>query len=176
MSIKNFVTEFIHDPEEQDGFALWAFGETYKIHHDIDFLIAWNEIHGNDLLIKDDGNVKDDIKKMVALFNNRIQKEILSLKPCPWCKLTPHLQMFFTDDTWLPQIKCINDLCDVMPISKYVPIRNKQKYNPLVLREKIRKVFFLWNQSNPIEAYEGKEFDYNQICYDEIKCRHVSLQ
>ena len=92
-------------------------------------------------------------------------KHIYPLKPCPWCKETPKFFMGILQ-TWMPCIKCQNDACTVQPKSKYVPIRKKQKENPVILKEKIERVISRWNEDNPMVATEGFAIDFDILAAD----------
>ena len=95
-------------------------------------------------------------------------KEVLIIKPCPWCKKTPKFIMMLDVITWLPYIQCQNHECHVRPKSQYVPIRKSQKYEWSLIREKIRLCIGKWNLENPCKEYEGLEFDFMGICRGEI--------
>lgn len=57
---------------DPDGFGEWAFGDEwwdFILHNDSRLLMqAWNELHGDELLLHPDGEVENDLKKMIALF------------------------------------------------------------------------------------------------------------
>ena len=69
--------------------------------------------------------------------------------------------MLYDDLTWLPYIYCDNYYCNVQPKSKYVPIRKKQKQNPIIIQEKIEMVINKWNDNLETFWDEGIELDYD---------------
>lgn len=67
--MKGFVIALIEDVQEQDAFGLWAFGkDLMEIHDGIEFMNAWNDLHGNELLLQSTGIISEDIKKMIELW------------------------------------------------------------------------------------------------------------
>jgi hypothetical protein len=90
-------------------------------------------------------------------------KQVYPIKPCPWCKTTPKFLMFLDKQTWTPKFLCSNSKCLVRPESQYVSIRKTSKTNPERLKNKIEKLINSWNEGNPINAYEGLEFDFEEI-------------
>lgn len=101
----------------------------------------------------------------------QMNKEILSLRPCPWCKRTPRFSMYLNQITWTPTLRCEYHKCQVKPESQHVNIRKGQKYDPSAIRQKIIRLFNSWNTGNDYTAYEGKEFDWVEIAKNEIKIR-----
>lgn len=77
--------------------------------------------------------------------------------------------MYLDEITWRPQLICFNLSCNVQPISKYIAIRKTSKINALRIQERIERMINLWNQNNPIDAYEGLQFDFEEIAETEIK-------
>jgi hypothetical protein len=101
-------------------------------------------------------------------------EEIVAVCPCPWCRKTPVFQMYMIkEETWTPNLKCINEKCLVQPISKYIPIRKKQKYSSVIIGVKIKNMIKQWNQENPYPAYEGLVFDFDKVAEEERKRRGV---
>jgi len=88
---------------------------------------------------------------------------IYPLKVCPWCQKTPQFNMFYSAETWLPKIMCINKKCTVQPISKYIPIRKKQKKNPEIIKNKIEKAIDNWNSNNPMDAIQGIKLNFEDV-------------
>lgn len=69
--IRKYVEYYITDADELEAFALWAFGEDFgDLEYGLDFLEHWNILHGKELKLKECGLPKDDIPKMVELWNN----------------------------------------------------------------------------------------------------------
>ena len=102
-------------------------------------------------------------------------KKIYPLKCCPWCGCTPKFFMFTPlDETWTPRIECKNHYCRVMPKTKFVPIRKKQRENAEILREKIERVIKFWNDGNLGFNNEGFELDYDKIVED-FKSGNIGL-
>lgn len=61
-------------PHEQDliDFYHWAFGEDYhQILEAIQCMEAWNILHGDELMLKESGEISIDSTKMVDLWNKR---------------------------------------------------------------------------------------------------------
>lgn len=90
------------------------------------------------------------------------------LKPCPWCRKTPELNMPLhssnhTDETWCWCVRCENGDCLMNPKSPHVALRRTTKTNILPFCEKIRELADSWNAGNPFKAYEKKVFDYPHI-------------
>src|SRR5271167_3430894 len=95
-------------------------------------------------------------------------KHIYPLKPCPWCRKTPKFYMFLgaggqKQETWLPEIHCSNYECSMVAKTKYIPIRKKQKKDPVVIKEKLERLIARWNDNNPLIATEGIELDFIEI-------------
>jgi len=88
---------------------------------------------------------------------------IYPIKPCPWCKKTPYFSMDYNRETWLPKFLCINQSCSVKPISQYVAIRNTSKVSIARLKMKFEQLINDWNETNPCIAYEGMDFDFEEI-------------
>lgn len=68
MSLRDIV-EYYLDEDEAEEFALWAFGDGYRnwfgsIRH----LRAWNKLHGEEMLLKQDDDPREDIPKMIVLW------------------------------------------------------------------------------------------------------------
>lgn len=52
-----------------ENFATWAFGDRYwEIEGSINFMHAWNSLHGEELLLRPDGTLLVDARKMVDLW------------------------------------------------------------------------------------------------------------
>ena len=77
--------------------------------------------------------------------------------------------MYLDDETWTPHFKCWGDLCMVKPKSMYVAVRNSAKTDPMRFKEKIEKAISYWNDNNPMTAFEGVEFDFEEIIKTEWK-------
>ena len=77
--------------------------------------------------------------------------------------------MYLCLPTWLPKLICESEICKVKPESKYVAIRKSSKYDPDKLRLKMERMIDQWNCNNPFIAYEGLEFDFEEICENEKK-------
>ena len=100
-------------------------------------------------------------------------KEIFALKICPWCRKTPTIDLNRRDHTWLVTIQCKNPLCNVKPVSRYVPVRKRAKVEYKRLFDKIALVQQYWNVDNPFRAIEGVEVDLSnleQMVRDEKEC------
>lgn len=92
-----------------------------------------------------------------------------ALKPCPWCKKTPHLTMPLdqqnhpklveNDKTWIWRIHCD---CRVSSEAK-VSIRKTTKTVPDRFLEKLDELFDKWNGTNLQKAYEKKVLDLKMI-------------
>lgn len=69
--IMNIVREYIESliGDRAGSFDLWAFGDKYKDYYTRDYPEAWNKLHGDDFKIDGRGDVKQDLKKMIDLFD-----------------------------------------------------------------------------------------------------------
>lgn len=90
------------------------------------------------------------------------------LKPCPWCKKTPSMDMpldrkssngFTPDETWVWKIYCE---CRVNSEAK-VSIRNTNKTHLDRFLEKVDELFDKWNGTNDTRAYEKKVLDLRKV-------------
>jgi hypothetical protein len=79
--------------------------------------------------------------------------------------------MEFRMETWMPHFECWNSLCTVHPKSHTRPIRKSQKYDADKIRWKIEFVINAWNLNNPIKAYEGMQFDFDDIVQTALKLK-----
>jgi hypothetical protein len=92
---------------------------------------------------------------------------IYPLKSCPWCNKTANFHMDCSpDQTWIPKILCKNSNCQVNPQTKYIPIRKKQRENPIIIKEKIERLIKIWNDGNLDFNNEGFKIDYEKIVKD----------
>lgn len=77
--MKHEFAQFIEDPKELEEFPKWAFGVDYiYLTEALDFMHAWNALHGDVLMLRQDTVIQEDIPRMVALWNiylAKIQKE-----------------------------------------------------------------------------------------------------
>lgn len=72
--LKEAFERYIND-DELDTFALWAFGPEYgTIDIAIDFMHAWNAIHGDDLRLHANGDMQHDIKAMSNLWMHSLHR------------------------------------------------------------------------------------------------------
>jgi hypothetical protein len=57
--------------EDSEIFSKWAFGEYFReFDQAIQFMIAWNKIHGVQLELHPDGEITKDIVKMIDLWKH----------------------------------------------------------------------------------------------------------
>lgn len=59
----------LNSESEIDQFGLWAFGNDYKELVGISFMKKWNELHGEVLMLFENGSIIEDIKRMIDLWN-----------------------------------------------------------------------------------------------------------
>lgn len=90
------------------------------------------------------------------------------LKPCPWCKKTPELNLPIDREvgdqtTWRWVICCKNEICTMNPISPHTNIRKNQKKNSGMIRFKMDQLAKSWNFGNDCVAYEKKVVDLEEI-------------
>jgi hypothetical protein len=102
-----------------------------------------------------------------------MSKTTYPLKPCPWCKTTPKFKMYYgvlnkPQETFLPEVYCENVSCKVNPKSKYVAIRKLQRFNPLILKNKIERAIENWNSGNEYQAKEGIQLDFEEIAKEAL--------
>lgn len=65
--LKPSISKFA--PGEEDDFAKWAFGDDYGYFtHGIEFFNAWNELHSEELMLKSDSRISEDIPKMIECW------------------------------------------------------------------------------------------------------------
>jgi hypothetical protein len=97
------------------------------------------------------------------------------LKACPWCNMTPQFTMrILSGETWCPRIDCANIDCEVQPTTyranifkpRNISIRNKQRENISIIREKIERVIKMWNDGNLGFNNEGFTLDYEKMVKD----------
>ncbi len=53
-----------------EDFALWAFGEDYKTLDRLAMMNAWNEKHSDKLQLAGDGEIKQDLMKMIKIYRD----------------------------------------------------------------------------------------------------------
>lgn len=102
-----------------------------------------------------------------AVMMNKMVIEV-ALKPCPWCKETPEINMPISDDlntngTWLWSIQCRNTKCKINPTSPTVAIRGECKLKFERILEKIDKLAASWNEGNDLKAKDKKVIDLTPI-------------
>lgn len=97
-------------------------------------------------------------------------KQIIPIKPCPWCGSLPKLNCFLNNKTWTPFIECVSNICDVKPKARHISIRKKQKKNPLIIECKMIRCINYWNHNNPTIATHGMEFDFEEISKGILPC------
>jgi len=86
------------------------------------------------------------------------------IKPCPWCKVTPKLDIPYKDDsTWLIKVRCNSVSCSVKPNGRYVPVRNTTKHNWQKFQDKIALAISYWNVNNPIEPTHMTKVDFTPM-------------
>lgn len=69
--LKDLFGEYLSE-KEMETFPLWAFGKDYiDYSHALTFMNAWNELHGDCLMLHEDSCVFDDSPKMVDLWRKR---------------------------------------------------------------------------------------------------------
>lgn len=70
--IKDLIRPFCNE-EESERFAEWAFGSDFKLIDGlIQFLNAWNELHGKKLFLCEDGSPQEDMEKMITMWRESI--------------------------------------------------------------------------------------------------------
>ncbi len=89
------------------------------------------------------------------------------LKPCPWCKKTPELELPISDKgdgkTWCWAICCRNPECLMQPRSPHVNLRKAQKNDSYQVKFKMGKLADKWNTGNNTIAFEKKIVDITEI-------------
>lgn len=74
-SLRSLVHKFLKDMPigSCEKFAEWAFGEDYNEYEKaMDFMDAWNKIHGLQMKLSPDGQMTVDIENMVEMWKNEI--------------------------------------------------------------------------------------------------------
>jgi len=91
-------------------------------------------------------------------------KKSFPVKCCPWCGVTGSFFMATPlNETWLPQIKCINDKCFVKPQTRYCPIRKDQRYSVAIIYAKVNIVVNYWNSGEMCYKNEGFTIDFDEL-------------
>lgn len=85
------------------------------------------------------------------------------LRPCPWCKQTPDLEMPIHEDTWRWLVRCKTNACGMQPVSPHVSIRKTGKKSSNVIAEKLQKLADMWNVGNEYRATYKKIVDLGKI-------------
>lgn len=71
--LKDFFASLIKDEKELNAFGLWAFGEgLYDIMDGLQFLEAWNGLHGNELKLEPSSLIGDDALKMIKMWRDSL--------------------------------------------------------------------------------------------------------
>ena len=71
--VKDFFLYLIGDEKEVEEFGVWAFGNgLYDIEESIQFLEAWNGIHGEKLKLEPSSMIVDDAPKMIKLWRDSL--------------------------------------------------------------------------------------------------------
>jgi hypothetical protein len=71
--IKDYFETLIYDPNELEEFALWAFGDgLYDIVGSINFLKAWNGLHGEKLKMEPSSLIVETAPKMIKLWRDSL--------------------------------------------------------------------------------------------------------
>lgn len=68
MGLIDIVNNYLN-PAESERFAEWAFGSEYKsLRTPTEFLTAWNERHRDDFHCRPYGNLHNDLKEIIYLW------------------------------------------------------------------------------------------------------------
>ena len=88
----------------------------------------------------------------------------LALKPCPWCKRTPDINMPIPDDqTWSWYIECRALNCAVRPRGPKINFRNTSKTDYIRFINKIEQMVEFWNTGIETIVKELKVIDLTPI-------------
>lgn len=69
MSMKELIEYYAGDKKDVKPFGEWAFGPEYQsLHHQLNFMKAWNERHSDKLELKAFGLLTEDIPKMIQIW------------------------------------------------------------------------------------------------------------
>lgn len=67
--VRIWVEYLLQDSEDNpEEFALWAFGENYRVISSLEYLNSWNALHGTQYLIKPKSSLSEDLPKMIELW------------------------------------------------------------------------------------------------------------
>ena len=72
-NMRDTVEHFMRprDEDELESFARWAFGDNFhELDHSLKFMESWNEIHGDDFLLRQDGIIEHDVPKMIQMWRD----------------------------------------------------------------------------------------------------------
>ena len=77
--MKNFFQSLLDNEESLEEFGEWAFGATYKdISIGMEFLYAWNVLHGDVLHLNADSFIGEDAPKMIQLWRNYNDTDLIN--------------------------------------------------------------------------------------------------
>lgn len=75
--MRDYLKNVLGRDEYVDEFCLWAFGENNKsLCQGLDFMNAWNDLHGEELLLHEDSSVDEDILKMMSLWKEKVISDL----------------------------------------------------------------------------------------------------
>lgn len=71
MRVRDIFIQYLPDDTDLEQFAAWAFGDNYgEIDQSLNFMQAWNDLHGENLTLEPAGQVTIDAPKMVQLWKD----------------------------------------------------------------------------------------------------------
>ncbi len=76
MSFEEILKTHLVAGECFDDFAFWAFGENYFTFDNLEFIQAWNTIHGKELRFYRPRQIREDTLKMVEHWRDSMDKKI----------------------------------------------------------------------------------------------------
>ncbi len=73
----NLNSLYIANDKEHKDFKCWAIGDDCSV----DFYVAWNKLHGHEIMINEDFSVAD-VKRIIDLYEQYKRKEKTSNSVC----------------------------------------------------------------------------------------------
>jgi hypothetical protein len=75
IGFKDVFGRYVLD-EDLDKCGLWCFGEEYKeLDEPLKYMKAWNILHGEKLMLTRNGQISEDVPKMIDLWKEEFYKQ-----------------------------------------------------------------------------------------------------
>lgn len=73
-TFKRLFFELLKDEQETEEFGIWAFGDTRSLCDALEFMNAWNQRHGDKLMLHSDGCIYSDSVAILELWRETCEK------------------------------------------------------------------------------------------------------